>query len=559
VLWNMYGPTETTVWSTLACVRRGAPITVGHPIANTRIYLLDHYSRPVPIGVSGELFIGGEGVAAGYLNRPELTAERFVADPFVAGGRMYRTGDRSRYQADGNIEYLGRLDNQVKIRGFRIEPGEVEAVLLSHSSVAASVVVAREDTPGSKLLVAYIVSRDAMPTAAELRDLCRQRLPEYMVPAAFVALERLPLTSNGKLDRASLPAPDRGRDPARTHAAPRSDLEAKLARAWARTLGLDRVSVDDDFFEMGGHSLLAVRLLAEVEREVGLTVPVAALFDRGATVAGLATSIEEHTNFGTSELLVPVQPYGTRPVLFFIHADEASMLTLRHFTGPLGPDQPVLGLLPERVGYRFDQTRNVEDLATTMVAAVRSLQPHGPYYLAGYSMGGLFAYEVAGQLLAAGEEIGWLGLIDAGTPRLAARYVSLRQRLARQRARAFGEAARKVWEIGSRSLRSMVRRLPLRLTHPGHDFDWRGAAKLAGKYACRGHGGPLDVFATSDMIVTTHSRSLGWEDVHKGTLEVHEVLGDHFSMVQEPNVTILSEMLASSVRIAQSAPTILGR
>jgi acyl carrier protein len=382
----------------------------------------------------------------------------------------------------------------------------------------SAAVVAREDAPGGRGLVAYIVPRDAMPDLAEIRDVLRKRLPEYMVPAAFVALERIPLTSNGKLDRASLPAPDRGRDSHRTYTAPRSDLEARLVRAWARTLGMDRVGIHDDFFESGGHSLLAVRLLAEIEREVGVAMPVASLFNCGATVAGLAKSIEAHTDHGASALLVPVQAHGTRPALFFIHADEASMLTLRHFTGPLGPDQPVLGLLPERVGYRFDQKRSVEDLATTMVAALHSVQPHGPYYLAGYSLGGLFAYEVAGQMLAAGEEIGWLGLVDAGTPGLAARYVSLRQRLARQRARAFGEASRKIWEIASRSLQSLVRRL--RPARPGHEFDWRGAAKLARKYSCRGHGGPLHVFATIDMFGTTHSRSLGWEIVHEGTLEV---------------------------------------
>ena len=553
VLWNAYGPTETTVWSTLACVRRGDPITVGRPIANTQIYILDQRGRPVPIGVAGEMFIGGEGVASGYLNRPELSAERFVSDPFVAGGRVYRTGDRARYRADGSIEFLGRLDHQVKIRGFRIEPGEVEALLLSHPGVDAAVVVAREDTPGSRVLVAYLVARDAIPDAAALRDVLRRQLPEYMVPTAFVTLECLPLTNNGKLDRASLPAPDLGHSPDRVYTAPRSDLEAKLVRVWARTLGLDRVGVHDDFFELGGHSLLAVRLLAEVERETGLTVPVVSLFERGATVAGLATFIEERTNPGTSELLVAVQPFGTRPILFFIHADEASMLTLRHFTGPLGPNQPVLGLLPERVGYRFDQTRSVEDLSSTMVTAIRSVQPYGPYFLAGYSMGGLFAYEVAGQLIAAGEEIGWLGLVDAGTPSLAARYVSLRQRLARQRARAFGEAWRKIWEIISRSLRSQFRRLRPHHAHAGHDFDWRGAAKLAQKYTCRGHTGPLDLFVTSDMIGTTHSGTLGWGDVHQGSIEVHEVLGDHFSMVQEPNVTILSELLASAVRMAQSA------
>ncbi|MEO6859749.1 MAG: amino acid adenylation domain-containing protein [Solirubrobacteraceae bacterium] len=557
VLWNAYGPTETTVWSTLAGIKRGDPITVGRPIANTRVYLLDQRARPVPIGVAGEMFIGGDGVAFGYLNRPELSAERFVSDPFVAGGRMYRTGDRARYRADGNIEFLGRLDHQVKIRGFRIEPGEVEAVLLSHFGVAAAVVVAREDSPGSRLLVAYIVPRDAMPPAAELRDLCRQSLPEYMVPATVVALERLPLTSNGKLDRTALPAPERGRDPERTFTPARSALEAQLVRVWARTLGLDRVGVDDDFFELGGHSLLAVRLLVRVEAEFGVAVPLATLVEGSATVARIASAIESAAESAYErQPTAPEQSTDGKPVLFFVQPGEEAMLTMRHFTRALGSDQRVVGLLPPyRHGARFDQSRSIEVLATGILRSIRQTQPTGPYCLVGFSMGGLLAYEIANQLRAGGEEVAWLALLDAAPPafsrRAMRRRLSVRQRLARQRERGLAGSVRHTRLVVKREMTAALVRLHLRRSRLGDDFDWRGALKLTSRYVCTGNDAPMDLFVTADGVANCQSRSLGWDEIHKGPLRVHDTLGDHLSMVLEPNVTVLSQMLASNLRLAQ--------
>jgi amino acid adenylation domain-containing protein len=291
-VWNMYGPTETTVWSTVAAVERGAPITIGRPIANTRVYILDRGRQPVPVGVAGEIAIGGDGVALGYLNRPDLTAERFVPDPFAPGALMYLTGDLARYLPDGRIQHLGRLDYQIKIRGFRVEPGEIEAALAASPDVAAAVVLAREQTPGDTRLVAYIVPKGATPSPSELRRRLRAALPEHMVPSIFVALDALPLSTNGKLDRGALPAPRPAADDRSTSsAAPRTAVERQVAVIWSRTLGVDRVGVNDDFFELGGHSLLALSLLIEVERELGVAVPLASLFET-FTVAGLAAIIE---------------------------------------------------------------------------------------------------------------------------------------------------------------------------------------------------------------------------------------------------------------------------
>ncbi len=291
-VWNMYGPTETTVWSTVAAVRRGSPITIGRPIANTRIYILDRGRQPVGVGVTGEIAIGGEGVALGYLNRPDLTAERFLPDPFVAGGRMYLTGDLARHLPDGRIEHLGRLDHQIKIRGFRVELGEIEAALAALPDVAAAVVLAREQAPGDTRLIAYVVPEGDTPSPSELRHRLRDTLPEHMVPSIFVTLDSLPLSASGKLDRNALPAPRPADDYGPTSSAtPRTTLEGQIAVIWSRLLGVDHVGVHDDFFELGGHSLLAVRMLVEVERELGAEVPLASLFET-FTVAGLAAGIE---------------------------------------------------------------------------------------------------------------------------------------------------------------------------------------------------------------------------------------------------------------------------
>ncbi len=564
-LWNMYGPTETTVWSTMDRVVRGSVLTIGRPIDNTTVHVLDHSRQPVPIGVPGELWIGGDGVACGYHNRPEQTAERFQPAPLAPGSRLYRTGDQVRLLGDGRIQYIGRLDHQVKVRGFRIELGEIETTLLADPRIASALVVARDDTPGDRRLVAYLVcaAGEMIPTG-ELQARLRQTLPDYMVPSAFVAVDHFPLTPNGKVDRCALPQPDWR--PASTFVSPRSATEAEVASVWARTLRVDKVGVDDNFFELGGHSLLAVRLLVNVQREMGVAIPLAAFFDGRAMVAGMAAVIDATRRAGGNDASVepalstgsvPVRLGETAPVLFFVHADESSMLTLRHFLAPLGPDTGVLGLLPERVGHRFDRSRTVEDLAETMLRTVRETQPRGPYYVAGYSFGGLLAYELASRLRAADEEVAWLGMLDCQSPALGResvrRALSMRERVARQRQRGLGGSMRKTAEVVHRELRAALVRLHLRPSRPSDDFDWRGAFHLATRYRCPGNDAPMDLFRTKAAVDLSGSGSLGWEDVHHGALRTHTVPGEHLTMVTEPHVSTLAEMVSSSLRDAVRA------
>jgi amino acid adenylation domain-containing protein len=558
VVRNAYGQAEATCGATSwTCdPLSGGPIPIGRPVANTRIYLLDARLRPVPIGVPGELWIGGVQVARGYLNRRELTAERFVDSPFVLGDRIYRTGDMARYRNDGAIEFLGRRDDQIKIRGARVELGEIEAAIRTHPRVRQAIAAIRADADGHQRLVAYLVPGFGQtPTVAEMRAFLAERLPAAMLPSAVVVLEAIPLTSSGKTDRRALPDPDWA--PLSTFQLPRTEIEERLASLWSRTLRVDRVGVDDDFFELGGHSLLAVRLLASVEREFGVLLPLTAFLGGHATVAGMATVLEE-SQHGDEEsaLVVPVQSGGSAPGLFFVHPDESTMLTLRHFRGPLGPDQRVVGLLPERIGRRFDQSRRVEDLATPMLEAIRSVQPHGPYHIAGFSFGGLLAYELAGRLREDGEPVGWLAILDCMTPEVAGRLTWLRSPrgfLTRLRERGARRALRAVRRGAWRALEARLGRLRRLPTPVEDDFDFDGAAALRSKYICRGHDAPLELFVSADTADMTRNPSLGWEDVHKGALTVHEVPGRHLSLITEPHVHDVADIFSASLRRAQVA------
>ena len=291
-LWNMYGPTETTIWSAATRVSAGEPVVIGKPIANTQFYVVNDKLQPVPIGVAGELLIGGDGLAIGYLNRPELTAEKFIPNPF-GPGRVYRTGDLVRYSPDGNIEFLGRMDFQVKIRGFRIELGEIEAVLREVPEVRDAVVVAREDAPGDQRLVAYLLSRDGALPVSELRNRVSTKLPSYMVPAAFVTLEQFPLTPNGKVNRKALPAPDQSAvKSSASYVAPRTPVEERLTGIWGDVLGVTKVGVEDNFFELGGHSLRLLQVQIRLQRDLQHAIAVTALFQY-PTIRSLAKFLEQ--------------------------------------------------------------------------------------------------------------------------------------------------------------------------------------------------------------------------------------------------------------------------
>ena len=403
---NLYGPTETS-YATYTLVRRGYPITIGKPIANARVYVLDAHRNPVPIGVSGELYIAGDGVARGYLNRPELASERFIPDPFdrERGGRLCRTGDLGHFLPDGNIKLLGRVDNQIKIRGFRIELGEIDAVLAQHPAVDASALVGHEDWAGEKRLVAYVVLRaERVADAGELRAFLKSKLPDYMLPSQFVFLEHLPLLPTGKVDRRALPAPERMGPREETFARPQNEQQYQLAKIWEELLGVGPIGIRDDFFELGGNSLLAVRLMNRIEQVYGKKLDVSALF-ACATVEHLADAISKQDKDQIRSALVKVQPHGSRRPFFFLHGDYAGggvyCLKLARY---LGEEQPFYALQPLGLdGCGLPAT--IESMAEPYLEILRAVQSHGPYLLGGYCYGGLVAFEMARRLRAQGEAV----------------------------------------------------------------------------------------------------------------------------------------------------------
>ena len=415
VLGNGYGPTETTTFATHHAIPRGQradlAVPIGRPLDNTRLHVLDDRLLPVPVGVPGELYVAGAGLARGYVRRPGASAERFLPDPFgPAGSRMYRTGDLVRRGANGLVHFLGRADDQVKVRGFRIEPGEIEAALLAEPGVTGAAVVVREDTPGDQRLVAYLVPADLDPVA--LRRSVGRSLPIHLVPSAVVPLARLPLTTNGKLDRAALPAPVYPRTAAGRR--PRTPHEEVLCALFAEALGVPEVSIDDGFFELGGHSLLAAGLVTRIRAVLGLAVTVRDLF-AAPTVAGLSVQGD------SLDVVLPLRAGGSRPPLFCVAPARGLSWCYAGLLEHLDPDVPVHGLQAPGLSEGSSVVGSAAELIAEYLRRIRELQPHGPYHLLGWSFGGNVAHALACELRALGEEVALLALLDAYPPDETAR------------------------------------------------------------------------------------------------------------------------------------------
>jgi amino acid adenylation domain-containing protein len=573
---NGYGPTENTTFTCCHAITdgdgHGPSIPIGRPIANTRVYVLDSHGQPVPIGIPGELAAAGDGLARGYVNRPELTAERFVTAslPEAPGERLYRTGDVVRYLPDGAVEFLGRADEQVKIRGYRVEPGEIEAVLRAHPAVRESVVVARADAGGDRCLVAYVIaSGEGAQAAGELRAYLRTRLPEYMVPSAFVALEHFPVTPNGKVDRRALPAPGPSVPAAGAAISPRDDLETRLTRIWEETLGVRPVGPQDNFFDLGGHSLLAVRLFARIEHAFGRALPLAALFE-APTVGLLAARMRQDGRTASSRSLVAVQPRGGKPPLFAVPGVGGHVVSFSELARQLGPDQPVYGLQARGLDGDAQPFARIEDMAAHYASEVREVQPRGPYHLLGVCMGGVVTFEMAQRLHAEGETVALLVLLDTyrriPAPRPAggrrpryslavARFVLGRLALYAQ---TLGQLEpRERWDY-VRGKAMMLRERLARLDPlVGARGEIRRAMVLEASYLAytryipRPYPGPVTLFTAGGRPLAPHDRRLGWGELALGGFEVFTVPGvDSGQTLAEPNVGALVRELRASLKRA---------
>ena len=579
-LWNMYGPTETTIWSSVYKVEAGKRVLVGPPIANTTFYLLDQQQQPVPVGVPGELCIGGDGLARGYLNRPELTAEKFIADPFSPepAARLYKTGDLARYLPDGNIEFLGRIDHQVKIRGFRIELGEIEVVLRRHSGVKEVVVVARQDGPGEKRLVAYIVPQaDPAPVVADLRTHLRQKLPEHMVPSVFVTLPELPLTPNGKVNRKALPAPDQSRrDLAGTYVAARDPLEQQLTQLWEKIFGIERIGVRDNFFELGGNSLLAVRLFAQIKKLTGKELPLVTLF-QAPTIEQLAAILHQEGWETPWASLVPIKPGGSKPPFYCVHGVGGNILEYLDLAKYMDDDQPFYGLQAIGLdGKRPMQNLTVEQMASQYIEEIRAFQPHGPYYIGGSSFGGSIAYEMAQQLVAQDEEVALLAFFDTngpGYPQLLPTVTTWQRKLnwwqdrvqlhwqnflaadGRDRLHYIREKAQR-WKKQTRwKLQALKHRVRVRLDQlfwPERIRQVHRTGYRAGTaYTPRPYLGAATLFrAIEQPRGICPDRTLGWGPLVQGGLTIYDTPGHHGAIVREPRSRVLAQQLTDALRHA---------
>jgi amino acid adenylation domain-containing protein len=576
-IWNLYGPTEATSNASGSRVFPEAAVTIGRPIANARVVILDNQLQPVPIGVPGELHIGGMGVARGYLNRPQLTAEKFIENPFgkQSGDRLYKTGDRARFLADGSIEYLGRVDNQVKIRGYRVESDEIEAVLNKHPLVSKSVVVAREDQRSEKRLVAYIVLTEETETIiSDLRRWVKQQLPDYAIPSSFVVLDELPLTSNGKLDRRALPVPDGKEFLDNAFVAPRNTLELLLTKTWEHVLEVQPIGVEDNFFELGGDSFLAVRLFAQIASVYGKRLPPATLF-HAPTVEQMASLLNEEKWSPRWSSLVPIQPGGSKPPLFCLHLALGHVLFYRDLAQRLGLDQPLYGFQPQGLDSTQPYHSRIQEMACHYVKEMRALQPEGPYYLAGSSSGGLIAFEMAQQLYAQGQKVGLVALFDTYAPgfhRLSFNAGTLRYQVYRlmqrvhlhvgnlllleskgkvkyAREKAELVSSRMKWTI-RKAVESRVNKLVHGTPSNGNsDSDANQkridtAIRALREYVPDIYPGHVTLFRASKQPAGYNTdRDLGWEKLAAGGVAVHEIPGYHGSIVMEPRVRILAEQL----------------
>jgi thioesterase domain-containing protein/acyl carrier protein len=570
-LHNLYGPTEAAVdvtyWN---CAKESSSVTVpiGRPISNVKAYILDRNLAPVPIGVAGELYIGGIALASGYLNRPQLTRERFIPDPFSddPSARLYKTGDRTRFLADGNIEYLGRLDNQVKLRGFRIEVGEIESAILQWDQVQAALVVMREDGAAGKYLVGYVVPAASGLDSQAIRTFLKERLPEYMIPSHFVFLETLPLLSNGKVNRNALPAPQQW-SPAtgEQYVAPSDAIEQQLVAIWEELLGTHTIGVKHNFFDLGGHSLLLARLLFQVERAFHQRLSMASVFQR-PTIAQLADLLRSESASEQPCRVFPIQPSGTLPP-FICMGGGAYFLPLAR---ELGSDRPVMGVdLSQLEVDKLPAPVQLKDIAAYVVKAIREFQPHGPYYLGGWCLWGVLMYEVAQQIVAEGGEVALLVMIDSVYPARKAKlsyFARIEAAIQKSIYHATLVAKSKVAEIPAYlSQRIVLFRGRLRSRFERIEYlrsiqqvDGPLEMKLdpvifaATNYEPVPYPGHVVLFQAVERPSGWHwDLRNAWSELVRGPFDSHDIVGGHDGMFKEPFVAALGHQLKNALERAQ--------
>lgn len=557
---NIYGQTETIGVSAYPIPEQFdlelAYLPIGRPYPYVELYLLDENLQPVSVGEVGEIHIAGAGLARDYLNHPKLTQEKFIPHPFTKepGARLYKTGDLARYLPDGNLECLGRADFQVKIHGIRIELGEIESTILTHPGVLEVVVVTRTiNISGAPSLLAYIVLKPEQTlTNKQLRNFLKNKLPDYMIPATFVMLEALPLTPNGKIDRATLPAPHAVRQESKdTYVAPRNELELQLTKIWGKVLGVQPISLRDNFFELGGNSLIAVRLFAEIERIWSRNLPLATLCEK-PTIEELANVICNEEWLAPWSSLVPIQPNGSKPPLICIHPIGGNVLDYYRLANHLGREQPLYGVQAQGLDGKQEPLSRVEDMANHYIKEIRStIQPNGPYFLAGYSFGGVIAFEMAQQLHTQGQKVALLALFDAISPTLSpsrssiTKFVkihlsNLKQLKPQDRQKYVKNWLQ--WHFKSGNYKDIV---ISELSEASYDFRvLETNSQATKKYQPQVYPGIATLFRSKlQPVKFNESLDLGWDNLVSGGLGIYSLAGDHYSVLREPHIQELAKKL----------------
>ncbi|AUT03205.1 non-ribosomal peptide synthetase [Nostoc sp. CENA543] len=572
-LHNLYGPTEAAIDVTFwQCQKHSnlKTVPIGRPIANTQIYILDEDLRPVDIGVVGEIYIGGVGVARGYWNRPELTQEKFISNPFRSSKStsecLYKTGDLGRYLPDGNIEYVGRVDYQVKIRGYRIEIGEIENVLALHLEVREAVIIARSDRNLEKQLVAYITYNSEKPKIQHLRDFLKAKLPDFMIPAAFVTLEALPLTPSGKVDRKALPKPDISHFlESSDFIAPRNQVESQLTAIWSEILNLPQIGVTDNFFALGGDSLKALHLIAKIEEHFQKEIPLATLL-KNPIITDLATVIQNKHGQIHNSPLVPIQPQGTNQPFFCIHPAGGHVLCYFKLAHYIGNEHPFYGLQAQGFYGDEEPLTKVEDMASLYVKTIREFQTQGPYQLGGWSFGGVVAYEVAQQLKRQGQEVSLLAILDSYVPILLDKQkpiddVYLVGVLSRVFGGMFGQDNLVTpAEIEHLALEKKINYIidkarKAKIFPPGVERQNNrrildvlvGTLKATYTYQRQPYPGKVTVFRAREKHIMAPDPTLVWVELFSvmaaEEINIIDVSGNHYSFVLEPHVQVLAQRL----------------
>ncbi|RCJ40837.1 non-ribosomal peptide synthetase [Nostoc minutum NIES-26] len=565
-LLHVYGPTESTTFTSWYLVQEIAEeattLPIGRAIANTQIYILDNHYQPVPIGVIGELYIGGDGLARGYLNRPDLTEQNFISSCFSdrPTTRLYKTGDLARYLPDGNIEFIGRLDNQVKIRGFRIETEEIEAVLAKHPSVQQTAITVREDEPGERRLVAYVIPHlEQSLSTKELHCFLKQKLPDYMVPNTFVFLNALPLNLNGKVDRHVLPVPEYVRQELEdTFLAAQDELEVQLTKIWEQVLGIQPIGIKHNFFDLGGHSLLAMRLFAHIEKTFDKNLPIATLF-QAPTIEQLA-SILRQTGWSASwSSLVPIQPNGSKLPLFLVAPGATTALQFADLARTLGSEQPVYGLQPQGLEKGQVPHKQIEEIASHYIKEIQTVQFEGPYLLGGRcSIGSVVAFEMAQQLQAQGQKVNLLLLIDPWhrdtfrnffpQPQNSLSYYLNRLIYHWQHKQLIGTL------IGITGLHKIADKFAYRFkpTHIQRIKALFDAHYMAlGKYMPQVYPGQLTIFLCEERREFLPDYQ-NWQELAAEGVDLYICPGNHVTMLEEPNIEIAAMKLQTCLAACQS-------